>query len=312
MRWYFKSKGALCLTSGVSIRQNMGKKYVLEKDHIFPYAALKENGYDINNRFKYALAQEITNRAVLTQVENRGKSDQAAKEYLESAKSKFPSALSKQCIPEDPALWEMSAFEQFLSARRSILSEELNRFLTGITEMDTAKVVVSIADMISEGEHDGLEFKSSMRWDTKQNCLNKNLEKVILKTIAAFNNGYGDGGTLIIGVDNDGNVLGLENDLSTLKGDDADAYELHLRNLINAEFGIEYAAANIKVRFHDIEGHVVCAVSISKGIAPLFVTDTDKNGLKIEKFYVRAGNASDPITNPSEIAKYISKRFNGE
>lgn len=56
MRWYFKSKNAVCLTSGVLIRKNMGKKYALEKDHIFPYATLKANGYDIKNRFKYALA----------------------------------------------------------------------------------------------------------------------------------------------------------------------------------------------------------------------------------------------------------------
>jgi predicted HTH transcriptional regulator len=175
--------------------------------------------------------------------------------------------------------------------------------------MDTAKAEVSISDMITEGEHDGLEFKSSMRWDTKQNGLNKSLEKILLKTIAAFNNGYGDGGTLIIGVDDDGAILGLENDLNTLKGDDADAYESHLRNLVSAEFGIEYAASSIRVNFHEVLGLIVCAVTVSKGTAPLFVKDFDKNGAKIEKFFVRAGNASDPISNPSDISNYISKRF---
>ncbi|MEO1537909.1 MAG: DUF262 domain-containing protein [Pseudomonadota bacterium] len=309
MRWYFKRKGAVCLTSGVSIRQNMGKKYALEKDHIFPYAALKANGYDINNRFKYALAQEITNRAVLASVENRGKSDQAAKEYLQTATEKFPSALAKQCIPNDPSLWSMGAFENFLTVRRKLLSDELNHFLTGITEMHTEQGKVSISDMIAEGEHDGLEFKSSMRWDTKQNCLNKDLEKIILKTIAAFNNGYGEGGTLIIGVDDDGNILGLENDISTLKGDDADAYELHLRNVVNSEFGIEYAASNVKIRFHDVEGEMVCSVEVSKGTSPLFVQLADKTGQKSEKFFVRSGNSSEPITNPSEISAYIAKRF---
>ena len=34
MRWYFKSKGAICLTTGISIRKNMGRKYTLEWDHI--------------------------------------------------------------------------------------------------------------------------------------------------------------------------------------------------------------------------------------------------------------------------------------
>lgn len=309
MRWYFKSKGAVCLTSGVSIRTNMGKKYALEKDHIFPYAALKANGYDTNNRFKYALAQEITNRAVLAAVENRGKSDQPAREYLETAAKNFPSALAKQCIPNDPSLWEMGVFENFLSVRRKLLSDELNKFLSDITEMQIEQAQVSIADILAEGEHDGLEFKSSMRWDTEQNCLNKDLEKVILKTVAAFNNGYGEGGTLVIGVDDDGNVLGLVNDLSTLKGDDRDAYELHLRNIVNSEFGIEYAAKSVKIRFHKLLGEMICTVDVSKGATPLFVQVTDKNGAKSEKFFVRSGNSSEPINNPSEISAYIAKRF---
>ena len=40
MRWYFKSKGARCLGTGLGLRQNMGYLYTLEKDHIFPYSAL--------------------------------------------------------------------------------------------------------------------------------------------------------------------------------------------------------------------------------------------------------------------------------
>ena len=75
MRWYFKSKDAVCLGSGLGLRQNMGARYALEKDHIFPYSALRDSGYPVENRFKYALAQEITNRAILTQTKNRIKSD---------------------------------------------------------------------------------------------------------------------------------------------------------------------------------------------------------------------------------------------
>jgi hypothetical protein len=42
MRWYFKSRNAICFTTGVGIRQNMGKKYALEWDHIFPIACSKK------------------------------------------------------------------------------------------------------------------------------------------------------------------------------------------------------------------------------------------------------------------------------
>jgi hypothetical protein len=309
MGWYFKRQGAVCLGSGVSIRRNMGKRYALERDHIFPYAALKENGYDVENRFKYALAQEVTNRAILSSVENRGKSDTAAKDYLGVAAQRFPSSLKKQCIPEDRMLWEIQNFEKFLEARRAILTRELNKFLAGITEMHTEQGQVDIEDLIAEGEHDGLEFKSSLRWDTKESRLNKGLEKVVLKTIAAFNNGFGAGGKLIIGVDNDRNVVGLENDYATLNGGDRDAFELHLHSLISAEFGIEYAAANVKVAFYEIGSQDVCVVDVAPGTKPLFVTMADKNGAKEEKFFVRSGNASPPVPTPSEISSYIAQRF---
>ena len=90
MRWYFKSKNAVCFSTGVSIRKNMGKNYSLEWDHIFPYSVLKNNGYGFNNRFKYSLAQEITNRAILTQTANRSKSNRNAEDYLKQVKDNFP------------------------------------------------------------------------------------------------------------------------------------------------------------------------------------------------------------------------------
>jgi hypothetical protein len=309
MRWYFKSQNALCLGTGVSIRQNMGKKYALEKDHIFPYAALKANGYDVDDRFKYALAQEITNRAILTQVENRGKSDTAAEEYLREARRRFPSSLKKQCIPADETLWALPRFEEFLAARRAILARELNTFLDDITSMDVNHGIVDIEDIIAEGEHDGLEFKSSLRWDTEESQLNRDLEKIVLKTIAAFNNGYGDGGRLIIGVDDDQNVLGLENDYSTLKRSDRDAFQLHLRGLISSEWGLEYAAASICVNFHQIGERDICVVDVSRGVKPLFLKMVEKQGAKVERFFVRSGNLSSPIENSSEISSYIRNRF---
>jgi ATP-binding cassette subfamily E protein 1 len=67
----------------------MGKKYDLEWDHIFPYSVLKTQGYNMNNRLKYALAQEVTNRAILTQVGNRTKSAKLAEGYLKEENIRF-------------------------------------------------------------------------------------------------------------------------------------------------------------------------------------------------------------------------------
>ena len=223
MCWYFKKRGAICFTTGLAIRQAMGRAYKLENDHIFPYSRLKKAGYGHDNRIKYALAQELTNRAILTQVANRTKSDKQADVYLASVQRKFPDALNLQSIPLNPDLWRIENYEAFLSARRKMLASELNEFLVGITETDEAVAPALIDDLIAEGESDELEFKSSLRWDYKQGTVNKKLEDVIMKSIAAFANGQG--GTLLIGVDDFGTPLGLQHDLSTLTDGDRDTFE---------------------------------------------------------------------------------------
>ena len=306
MRFYFKSKDAICLSTGINIRKNMGKKYELEWDHIFPYSLLRDNGYSKNNRLKYSYAQEITNRAVLTQTANRKKSNNMAEEYLTETLEQFPDALRLQCIPEEKELWSLENFELFLEKRRVILANELNEFLYGITETTEEEVDIDLMEMIKAGENSEVEFKTTLRYDMRQNIVNKKLEEVILKTIAAFSNA--SGGTLIMGVDDDLNIIGLENDYRTLNNGNKDEFELHLRNLVNKSYGVEFATNNLDVQFPLVEDQEICVVTILGGIRPLYTEVSDKNGQKSKKFYVRSGNSSQEI-DITEVASYINQRF---
>ena len=305
MRWYFKSKGAVCFTTGVGIRQNMGKKYSLEWDHIFPYSLLKKRGYNLNNRHKYALAQEITNRVILTQTANRRKGKRDPKGYLLDIKERFPNALKLQVVPEKEEMWELENYEKFLQERRKKLASELNEFLKNLTTIEETEEEVSIEDLITEGESNELEFKSSLRWDYKQENVNRELESVILKSISSFANS--DGGKLIIGVDDDGNVLGLDHDYASLKGN-SDEFELHLRNLVNKSFGKNIAASGISITFHKIEVSEICLIDVSPWDKPLYLEVMDKNGKKSKKFYIRSGNSSQEL-ELDEISEYINARF---
>jgi hypothetical protein len=127
-------------------------------------------------------------------------------------------------------LWSLEHFEKFLSARRQLLAEKLNAFLEGITETEETSSPVSIEDLIAEGESDSVEFKSSLRWDFAERCVNKKLEEVVVKSVVAFTNGQG--GTLLIGVSDEGQVLGLESNYAGLGDIDRDKFELHLRNVL--------------------------------------------------------------------------------
>jgi hypothetical protein len=302
VRWYLKSRGAVCLTTGIGLHKNMGSKYQLELDHIFPYSQLKKAGYGFGNRVKYALAQEFTNRAILTRVANRAKSDMNAADYLASTREQFPKALGLQCIPQDADLWKIENYEEFLKERRKILAEHLNAFLNKITKTEETIVPVSVEDMIAEGESGEMEFKSTLRWDIKEGVINKKLEEVIAKTVAAFANSQG--GTLLIGVEDDGTVLGLEHDFASLGDGGRDKFELHLRNLLNQQFGTEFVTSKVQIRFHGIEEKEVCQVEVSLAKEPIILKVKDKNGQSVEKFYARSGNSSQEIPL-SEMNAYV-------
>jgi len=161
--------------------------------------------------------------------------------------------------------------------------------------------------ILKKGETEQTEFKSSLRWDYRELKVNAVLETVILKSIAAFANGKG--GALIIGVNDDGNILGLEPDFNTLKKQDTDGFELHLRRLIKNQFGISFSTAHLGLSFPVAEGKTLCVIGITPSDHPLYLKTKNKNGNEIEKFYVRMGNASQEISSLREIQQYIKKRF---
>jgi len=164
-----------------------------------------------------------------------------------------------------------------------------------------------VQEFIRKGEGSEAEFKSSMRWDYKEGKVNTKLEEVILKSIAAFSNS--EGGYLIIGVNDEGEILGLEPDLNTLKEKDRDHFELHLRTMLNNAYGLEFSTNFIKVHFPRINDNHICIVHIKKGDRPLFTLITDKGGQKVEKFFVRSGNSSREFARMAETMEFIATRF---
>ena len=304
VRWYLKSRGAVCLTTGIGLHRNMGSKYQLELDHIFPYSQLKDAGYGWGNHVKYALAQEFTNRAILTQVANRSKSNSDAADYLASVRQEFPKSLELQCVPEDEQLWKLENYEEFLEARRKMLCAHLNDFLSKITATEETATPATLEDMIAEGENDGLELKSSLRWDYDYSVVNKKLEDVVIKTVAAFANA--EGGTLLIGVGKDGAVLGLENDYASLEAD-RDMFEIHLRNLLNERFGTAFVSNMLAISFAAVSGIEICRVDIKRSKETVVVRVKDASGQMMERLYVRSGNSSQEIPL-AQVESFLKNR----
>lgn len=165
------------------------------------------------------------------------------------------------------------------------------------------------SELVNLGENDHLEFKSSFRYDYQLNVVNKELEGVIAKSIAAFSNA--SGGTLLIGVDDDGNVLGLEKDINTLKRKDLDFFENTLRTFLNKTFSVSFVTQNLEIKFPVIAQKAICRINIIRSNEPVFIEIAKKN-TKSERFYLRSGNTSQEITSLREINDYIKDRFSND
>ncbi|NEK17633.1 DUF262 domain-containing protein [Rhizobium leguminosarum] len=306
LRWHLKSRGAKCLTTSVSIHQPMGERYKLEYDHIFAFANLKAAGYGQENRLRYQLAQELTNRAILTQIANRSKGAKETEAYLSGVARNQPNALGLQLIPEDRELWQIENYELFLRTRRKMLADSLNAWLEGLAETHAVAEGISLEDMIAEGENEEVEFKQTLRWDIKQGNVNKELEGVIMKTIAAFANAQG--GTLLVGVADNGDIAGLDSDYKSLNGGNRDKFELHLKTLIINTFGEAFAATKVKLSFPDLDEKEICRIEILPANKPIYIRLADKGGAAQDRFYVRNGNSSREMSGDQAIT-YIKERF---
>lgn len=294
-----KARGAKDWQSNLAISlHHVGTAHRLEFHHFFPKAMLAKAGYGSRE------ADDIANFAFVSGKTNRAFADKPPLDYAEKLRVKHGDAMfALQCVPADPVLWTAEAYPAFLATRRAMLADAINAFLT---PDEAVAGVKSPEALIAESEHEQLEFKASLRWDTKENIVNKALEQVALKSIAALSNARG--GHLLIGVNDDGSVRGLGEDMTSLPGGDPDAFERHLRGLINACWGPAIGIGAVAVRFAEVSAGLICLVQVRAGTSPLFVDMVDKHG-KHEKLFVRAGNASIPIDAPSEAAAYINQRF---
>ena len=155
--------------------------------------------------------------------------------------------------------------------------------------------------LLAAGESANLEFKSSARWNLKESRADKALEQVVVKTVAGFLN-VGGGGTLLLGVDDNGNVLGLESDYKTMDKKNRDGYENWLTTKLLGEFGKD-ASPTLKITFHSIDGKDICKLALKPSPRPIFVKEGNS-----EHLYIRAGNSTRSLT-PREAIEYCKQRW---
>ena len=154
-----------------------------------------------------------------------------------------------------------------------------------------------IHELISRGESDSLEFKSTFRWDLYQKKKNPAIEHAALKTMAAFMNSAG--GDLLIGVEDNGNIQGIELD----QFDNTDKFLLHVWTLIKSSMG-QQVSPYLKTTLETISRRTVCRVHCLPAPAPVFLRQKGFD----ESFYIRTGPGTASL-EISEALEYIAEHW---
>jgi hypothetical protein len=290
---------ARALYSSHSVRELMdpamqGTRNSLERHHLFPVAFLKSQG--IADQRDY---NQIGNFAIVEWGDNAAIAAAPPSEYVPMLEARFDAKLLQDMYRHHgiPLGWQNMSYELFLKERRVLIAQTIRAAyerLAGHTEASAPQPAV--ADLIASGETAAVEFKSTLRTNLHTGDKDARMEMAVLKSIAGFLNSKG--GTLVVGVADDGSPVGLDRDGFATE----DKMSLHLINLLKERLGGQHAIS-VQPRFDEHEGARVLVVECSRSQSPVFV----KEGTA-EKFFVRYGPSTQELLGGT-AQEYIKQRF---
>jgi hypothetical protein len=267
-----------------------GTKSTVEEHHLFSkvhLAALKiVDKKEVN---------QIANFALLEWPDNLKIGGDAPAVYAPALEAKLTETdRFNHALP--PEWWKMS-YPDFLEDRRDRIAKVVRKAWAQLRgEYASPVVTMTAAELIASGETEGIEFKSTLRTNLQTSQVDERMQMSVLKTLAGFLNS--GGGTLLIGVNDEGEPVGVKADGFL----NEDKMSLHLVNLIRDRVG-ELFLPYVHPEFEELEGKTILSVRCEKGPKPAFIKDGNT-----QKFFVRAANATAELSGQAMI-DYSKQRF---
>lgn len=275
---------------------SQGIKTAVDRHHLFPKGYLHKLGIKEQRD-----TNQIGNITLVEWSDNIKISDQPPSEYLPVLKARFGEEELKRMYHWHalPEAWEQMQYREFLEARRILIArviQEAYQKLRLERKTEVPAAPLSIAQMVLNGESSYIEFKSALRMNLHTGTRDPKIELAILRTIAGFLNTHG--GTLMIGIADDGTALGIGAD----GFENEDKMSLHLVNLIKDRMGPIYLPF-IHMRFEDYKDNRMMVIECMETKSPVYVKDGP-----LERFYIRTGPSTTELS-ASQIQDYIKQRF---
>ena len=178
---------------------------------------------------------------------------------------------------------------------------------------------LSVKELLERGENTHTEFKQTMQYDVNGNASGKP-EASIIKTVVAFFNSQKKGGELIVGIKDNGDVVGLEYDFQSIpiikkvntNIEKKDKAKLWLRDLLRDNLkGYEDIITKISIVFEKYDNKDILRIKIPKSNVPIYPAPVKKlkEDIISQAFYTRDGN-SVRVLEGAVRDRYIIEHFN--
>ncbi|MER7014281.1 DUF262 domain-containing protein [Saccharopolyspora sp. NPDC000359] len=287
------------LFSDVRVRDllepDSGAPRKLERGHLFPKKHLASQGISGTRQ-----VNAIANRAFVQWTDSSKLNSAAPADYWPVLSSSVsPTRLKKQmrwhCLPIG---WEQLDYATFLERRRSLIAGLVREAFDTLWGKLKPTDPPSVTELIASDESQQLEFKTTARRNMATGEVDPKKPHVIVKAVCGFLNA--EGGTLLIGVGDSGDVVGIEGDMATLGKANEDAYELFLRQVLDSNLSSP-TAATVRINFHRVQRHVVCGLTVAPSSQPVFANPPKGEGFAGSDFWVRVGNGTKKLHGESMV-----------
>ena len=267
--------------------------------------------------------------------------------YSKSSEHKDLRTIAKISLANNLLLSESKEDSDFVLRNLRLINDYISKGILSLEETVKDKNAREVREeilfwekRISEDESETLEFKSSLFTPIPDESIKKRIEllnkidkksdkiihelkrlngditnKILIhsafKTLVAFANS--NGGTLLIGVDNNKKILGLENEYQSvnpkLQYPNRDGFGLYFDELIRNYIGDSFSSLMTR-KFLKFPAGDILIVTVKQSTNEIFLLKDDE-GKNSEQLYIRNLSSSRELSG-IELAKFIKNKHTGQ
>jgi len=162
--------------------------------------------------------------------------------------------------------------------------------------------------VLSQPEGVRFERKAAFLWNKKNDVRDRNIQIGVLKTVAGFLNH--DGGTIVIGLDDNGVPEGIDEETQHLfETPSNDRYQLLIEDALRSAL-MPLPFGHVSVDFCAIEGKTICVLAVHARPGVTYVQERLPSGRIGYGVYVRQGNRTIQLVD-IERDGFVVERLGG-